>query len=583
MSQPLLCSWSESSCTKPSKRSGFCLKHYPRGSLLAAAKKKGVRVCDDGKRACRNETFNFKLKCENCLKNIRGADNAKYAERKEKGLCTMCGVELEGLTKGIKDNLLQKCEGCYATSRKVEDTRTRENRNFAFEKKVNPLKHFREYADSAARKNIQFELTIDSFTEIVTKPCYYCKKYNEDEVIGIDRIDSLRGYVKGNVLPACTICNMMKQQLTMKEFADHIKLLYTNFVCVVADEETDNDQLDDIPPSYKYRPSKIVDLYSKRNLDAYIDLCKADSRSSAYIQKMVDAAQYTMSNLEFRNYLEIATRSEVRSQQLTLNNERKRVPRKEIFGLLASNKPTEAVKLYEVVFGTTADIRDDMKELAATWNTTAGLEREAAFNKCIIKYNNARAYKKKSGPLVEGDHSFTYEEEAEVVVKGPMQWKVSNIWKAFQNNTEDAYREYLEKDAPPDFPTLWNSFVESVKGGTNQEEIIKEFIVSLRSARHNAKCYKKNDSLLDREDRQVWKNDTVLRAFNANKLEKFKEFTEVNAGDAPDDPVWCKRWTEFVESVYKETDDARKKELISKFLTAQRTKKYRRSNLAAPV
>jgi hypothetical protein len=580
MSQPLTCSWSESICKKPEKKGGFCLKHYPRGSLLEAAKKKGVRVCDDGKRACRNETFNFKLKCEPCLKNQREKENAQYNERKEKGNCTMCGKVLESLTKGIKDDLLQKCEACYATSRKVEDTRTREKRNYSFERKINPERHFREYASSAIKKNVQFELTLEEFSEIVTKPCYYCRKYQDTEVLGIDRIDSFKGYVKGNVLPACELCNTMKKQLTMKEFADHIELLYHQFVCNF--KETAESANEQTPPSYKYRPMKIVDLYSKKNLSVYIDLCKTDGRAATYVQKLVDATEYTMNNIEFRNYLENATRAEVRSHQLTLNNERKRIPRREILGLLASNKPMEAVKLYEAVFGTTNDISDDMKELALTWNTTPSLEREEIFNKYILKYNNARAYKKKSGAvdeLVENEVCI-FEEPvcSESLTKEAVQWKASNILKSFQTNTENKYKEYLEKDPPPNFNTLWNNFATSVKENhSTAQETIKEFILSLRTIRHNALSYKKNDCILDREDRQVWKNDSVLRAFKSNKLDKFKKFTEENTGDNPEDPAWCKRWDYFVESVESEQDDTVKKELITKFLTAQRTKKFRRS------
>ena len=102
-----------------------------------------------------------------------------------------------------------------------------------------------------------------------------------------------------------------------------------------------------------------------------------------------------MTNSEFRNYLENAVRTEFRSQQLTLNNERKRIPRNEMFALLKNNKPLDLVKIYESVFGPTDDINDDMIELAKEWNNISGVEQKARFDKYIIKYNNARAYKKK--------------------------------------------------------------------------------------------------------------------------------------------------------------------------------------------
>ena len=173
MSQPLTCSWNE--CKNSAKSKGFYLKHYTRGILLNNAKEKGVRICDDGKRPCHNETFNFKLKCEKCLRQTRELENMQHKEWKQKGLCTMCGIELKSLTKGIKD-LIQKCEKCYSKMRNVEDNRDRV-RNYSFEKRLNPSKHYREYADGATRKNVQFELTLEEFSEIVNNPCYYCKKY----------------------------------------------------------------------------------------------------------------------------------------------------------------------------------------------------------------------------------------------------------------------------------------------------------------------------------------------------------------------------------------------------------------------
>jgi len=392
MNNSIVCSWSEKKCEKTAKKDGYCLKHHARGILLDDAKKRGVRICDDGKRACKKETINSKMKCEECLKIIREREAKQYNERKAEGVCTMCGKELEKLTNGIKDALIQKCNACYSTMRKVEDNRVRD-RNYAVEKKLNPLTHFRAYADSAAKRNIEFNITLEEFTEIVTQCCYYCKKYNKNEVIGIDRIDSFKGYIKNNILPACEICNSMKKQLTMKEFANHITLIYKNFV---KDFTEETNTIEEGLPSYRLRPVKIVEYYSKKTLDKYIELCINDNRSASYIQKLTDATTYTMTNTEFRNYLENAARTDVRSQQLTLNNERKRIPRKEMFALLKSDKPLEVVKIYESVFGPTINIRDDMIELAKDWNNISGTEQKARFDKHIIKYNNARAYKNKS-------------------------------------------------------------------------------------------------------------------------------------------------------------------------------------------
>ena len=152
------------------------------------------------------------------------------------------------------------------------------------------------------------------------------------------------------------------------------------------------------------RPSKIIEHYSKRTLNIYIELCKEDKRTASYIQKLVDATAYTMTNSEFRNYLENASRTDVRSKQITLTNERKRIPRNEIFALLKNNNHIEVVKLYETVFGETKDIREDMKELGSIWNTLVGTEQKARFEKLITKYNNVRAYKRRIDETLENSN-----------------------------------------------------------------------------------------------------------------------------------------------------------------------------------
>jgi hypothetical protein len=46
---------------------------------------------------------------------------------------------------------------------------------------------------------------------------------------GIDRINSAHGYVPGNVVPCCKVCNFMKQSLTQSEFIDNIRLILKHY------------------------------------------------------------------------------------------------------------------------------------------------------------------------------------------------------------------------------------------------------------------------------------------------------------------------------------------------------------------
>jgi len=171
-----------------------------------------------------------------------------------------------------------------------------------------------------------------------------------------------------------------------------------------------------------------------------------------------------------------------------------------------------------------------------------------------------------------------------IVISQPKQWKISNIYRALISGNHATYLNYLqENNKQSDIQDKLNSLIVSVKDATEEDSkiLIKTFIEGLRTIRHNALCYSKNDALLLRDDREHWNSQSVLRAFNANMLIQFKEHTETNTGESPDDPIWSKRWTTFVESVSNEVDIEKKRGLISNFLRAQRTKKFRKSKCPA--
>jgi 3-deoxy-D-manno-octulosonate 8-phosphate phosphatase KdsC-like HAD superfamily phosphatase len=162
------------------------------------------------------------------------------------------------------------------------------------------------------------------------------------------------------------------------------------------------------------------------------------------------------------------------------------------------------------------------------------------------------------------------------------QWKTKQIYEAISLNTENNYKEYCEKNNDiskiPNWDTKWTSFVLSVKGKTqkNSEKLIKDFVEDLRRIRHNELCHNKNAKVVNRDDRQQWPAITIVRAYLDNKMETFKAFTEEQNGDNPDDPTWQKRWNTFITSLDNNKENEQElKSLCSKFLTAQRIKRYR--------
>jgi len=163
------------------------------------------------------------------------------------------------------------------------------------------------------------------------------------------------------------------------------------------------------------------------------------------------------------------------------------------------------------------------------------------------------------------------------------QWKSKQIFETIQEGKENTYKVFCEANnkVGSTWTEDWVSFVLSVKGKTFEqtEDIIRAFVEELRRLRHNELCAKKD--LIERSDRQQWPSHMVVRAFLEGKLDTFKTFTETYTDESPEDPKWMNHWNIFIESLENaRNNEITLKELCSKFMTAQRTKKYRKSKSA---
>jgi len=96
---------------------------------------------------------------------------------------------------------------------------------------------YRAYRDKGARNRaLCFELTLEQFKTLITKPCHYCGsepigeyKRHDWELLyfnGIDRIDNNKGYTANNVVPCCKHCNRAKRDRTYEDFRDWISQVY---------------------------------------------------------------------------------------------------------------------------------------------------------------------------------------------------------------------------------------------------------------------------------------------------------------------------------------------------------------------
>lgn len=74
---------------------------------------------------------------------------------------------------------------------------------------------YNEYSTRASKKGLEFMLSKEEYDDIVSRPCYYCFSTTS---IGLDRIDSSKGYMASNIYPACSLCNYMKRDYPLMDF-----------------------------------------------------------------------------------------------------------------------------------------------------------------------------------------------------------------------------------------------------------------------------------------------------------------------------------------------------------------------------
>ena len=93
------------------------------------------------------------------------------------------------------------------------------------------------YQRNAARRGLNWELSIKQFKVLTQGCCHYCgmvnsneygaDKYNGSYIYnGIDRIDSSKGYIVDNVVPCCKYCNIAKNTMSQEEFMRWVKRIY---------------------------------------------------------------------------------------------------------------------------------------------------------------------------------------------------------------------------------------------------------------------------------------------------------------------------------------------------------------------
>lgn len=194
----------------------------------------------------RSETNYKKFDCRNCKKiqtvqKYVGVKSDRFEilafDHREDGKnqyffkvrCLNCGREMIRSYSGIFNNR-NKIRGCTFCADKKIRSRDPEAPFHVYEG---------DYKGSAAKRNLNYDLTSEQFKKLVTQNCYYCgaepqlyKQYTYTEAYmnGIDRVDSSKGYTLDNCVSCCKLCNQMKMEKPQSVFLNQIKNIYENLI-----------------------------------------------------------------------------------------------------------------------------------------------------------------------------------------------------------------------------------------------------------------------------------------------------------------------------------------------------------------
>ena len=135
-----------------------------------------------------------------------------------------CGREVKRASTKLKNKEIHSC-GCVAHLRNATTT--------AGESGLNSL--YSSYRSAANRRNLLFNIDKAKFKSLTKANCYYCgispekvqygsrnakRGFGAYQYNGIDRVDNTLGYIEGNIVTCCSICNLAKHNHTSEEFAN---------------------------------------------------------------------------------------------------------------------------------------------------------------------------------------------------------------------------------------------------------------------------------------------------------------------------------------------------------------------------
>lgn len=200
--------------------------------------KQGIKVCSTCKRELSFDNFTkdsttktgLATLCKDCQKEQRKRrkskidrwfeDNKKHVKEQKHQYYQEHAEERIAYNSERKEYFKEKRKEYESENiEKVREQRARARKKLKA--------RYRKYKIGAKDRGFVFELTLEEFDEMTQMPCEYCGGYSDEvdgvKFNGIDRINTLDGYVYDNCVPCCEMCNRMKMAYDLMAFLEHVK------------------------------------------------------------------------------------------------------------------------------------------------------------------------------------------------------------------------------------------------------------------------------------------------------------------------------------------------------------------------
>ena len=131
------------------------------------------------------------------------------------------------------NSFLKHIQALVAESNNNLNSYVQKESSSSYKKEFDPINSYipikKYYLRNAKNKKIEFQLTSNQFSGLVSGKCHYCgKKVEFPNNNGIDRVNNNLDYIFENCVSCCIDCNIAKSNLSLDNFHNWVDLLKKN-------------------------------------------------------------------------------------------------------------------------------------------------------------------------------------------------------------------------------------------------------------------------------------------------------------------------------------------------------------------